>query len=118
MKAAAILACLIGISQPAGAQSLLDLFSDDSSSTPEAKWKRTVHRQLLERAPTLNLEPGRVIAHFHVDRAGRVTEVKFEYYSSNAHALVVASMITSLKLPPPPPTVGRDCCWLRQSVRF
>jgi outer membrane biosynthesis protein TonB len=119
VKAAAILACLIGNSQPAGAQSLFGLFgADDSSATPEEKWKRTIARQLRERAPRLILGHGRVVAHFHVDRAGRVTEVKFESYSSDTHALVVASMISSLKLPPPPPTVGRDCCWFTQSVWF
>jgi hypothetical protein len=119
MKAAVILACLIGIAQPAGAQSLFGLFDQDHSSwTPEEKWRWTIHRQLLERAPRLNLDRGRVTVHFRVDRTGRVTDVKFEYYSSNAHALVVASMITSLKLPPPPPTVDKDCCWLTQRVWF
>jgi hypothetical protein len=119
MKTAVILACLIGIAQPAGAQSLFGLFDQDQSSwTPEEKWRWTIRRQLLERVPKLNLGPGRVTAHFRVDRAGRVTEVTFEKYSSNAHALIVASIITSLKLPPPPANVGKDYCYLQQSFYF
>jgi hypothetical protein len=119
VKSAVILACLIGLAQPAAAQSLFGLFgADDSSATPEEKWKRTIHRQLLERVPKLNLGPGRVTANFRVDRAGRVTEVTFEKYSSNAHALIVASIISALKLPPPPPTVARDCCWFSQQIWF
>jgi hypothetical protein len=118
MKAAMILACLIGLAEPAAAQSLFGLFGDDRPATPEEKWKMTICRQIAERAPRLNLGPGRVVADFHIDRAGRVTDVKFPHYSSDAHALVVASIITSLKLPPPPVSVGKKCCFFRHRFEF
>jgi hypothetical protein len=114
-----ILACLIGIAQPAGAQSLIGgLFGDESSLTPFEKWKRTIMRQLNERIPRLNLGAGRVVVDYRIDRAGHVRDIKLVSFSSNAQALVVAGMIASLKLPPPPPGAGPDDGWFRQSFYF
>lgn len=118
MNAAVIFACVIGISQPAIAQSLFDGLGGADSATPLQKWRWTIGRQILERAPRLNLGRGHVVVNFHIDRAGHITDLSFESYSSNAHALVAASMISSLKLPPPPPGLGRDCCFFQQKIRF
>jgi hypothetical protein len=119
MRAAVISACVIGVvAAPAAAQSLFGFFGDDRPATPEEKWKMTICRQIAERAPRLNLGRGRVVAEFHIDRAGRVTDVKFPHYSSDAHALVVASVISSLKLQPPPASAGKSCCFFRHEFLF
>lgn len=126
MKAAVIFLCLIGISQPALAQSLFDGFGgaqNPAQPAPKAvnreeqKWKQLVAQQVRERTPRLPLGPGYVSVEFYVNSNGRVSDLKLVRYETKAQALVIAGAISSLRLPPPPPSLGSGC-WFAQSVRF
>jgi hypothetical protein len=125
MKRAFIAVFLIGISQPVVAQSIFDGFGQadrpSRCASPEfMAWRLAISRQIREHTPAqLNLGRGRVTVDFRVDRAGRVSNVSFSKYSSNAHALVIASVITSLKLAPSP-SPHAECreFYFRQSFYF
>jgi hypothetical protein len=124
MKRAFIAVFLIGLSQPVVAQSIFDGFGQpdrppDCMVAPEHKmWRSVVIRQLRERLPKLNLGRGSVTMQFYVDYAGRVTRLSFSKYDSNAQALVAASMIAALKLPPPPSSLESECRRFSQTFRF
>lgn len=115
-----IAVCSIAMSQPAAAQWL---FGSDKpvqcGTTPEEKNRRAmVVRQLREHTPRLSLGRGLVTMRFQVDYAGRISRLKFEKYDDNAQALVAASVISSLKLPPPPDSVERSCRFFEQAFNF
>jgi len=127
MKAAVICLCLIGVYQPALAQSLFDGFGSAENSAQaaprpvnpaEQKWKQLVAQQVQARAPRIGLGQGYVTVDFYVDSDGHLSNLKLVNYENKAQALVAVSAISSLRLPPPPPSVGRNCCWFRQTYHF
>ncbi|ATQ69329.1 MULTISPECIES: hypothetical protein [Methylosinus] len=119
-----IAAILAASAQPAVAQSIFEGFGEpeDPAAAELYQWKRAIYQQIKEHAPRLNLGRGRADVSFCVDSAGRVVKGKVDDSSSDAHDLIAASVISSLKLPPAPPTVrktlGRCCLSLQGRFRF
>lgn len=123
-KALLIAAILAAAAQPAMAQSIFGFGEpQDPAEADLYRWKRAISAQIRDHAPNgLNLGGGRAIVNFCVDAAGRVVKEDLGQYSGNAQALIAASVISSLDLPPQPPSVkGKlrgDCYWFRQSFWF
>jgi hypothetical protein len=123
-KALFIAASLAAAAQPAIAQSIFDGFGEpeDPAEAETYRWKRAIYQQIKEHAPRLNLGRGRADVSFCVDRVGRIVKGKVDDSSGDPQALIAASVISSLKLPPAPPIVqkklGRDCLSLKGRFRF
>lgn len=123
-KALFIAASLAAAAQPAIAQSIFDGFGEpeDPAEAEMYRWKRAIVRQMRDHAPRLNLGHGRAVVNFCVDGAGRIVKGKVDKYSGDAQALIAASVVSSLKLPPPPPAfkakLRGDCHWFQVSFWF
>jgi hypothetical protein len=127
IKALFLAAILTMLAEPVIAQSIFDGFGESAPQDPASaelkQWERAVSRQMFDHTPNFtNLGHGRVTVNFCVDVAGRVVKEKLGEYSGNAQALIAASVVSSLKLPPAPPTVKAklrgDCYWFQQRFWF
>ncbi|WP_400768037.1 hypothetical protein [Methylosinus sporium] len=115
MKAAIMLVCTFMLCLPALSE---PLFGGASKTDQNLEiWKREVFRRIEDHAPRLNLGYARTTVEFRVDRSGRVYDVKVQR-ANDAQALIIASMMSSLEVPPPPRSAGAGCCWLSLNVSF
>jgi hypothetical protein len=124
-KALFIAAILAAAAQPAVAQSIFDGFGEpqDPADTELNQWKRVISRQIYDHSPSFTpIGRGRATVSFCVDAAGRVVKGSLGKYSGNGQALIAASVVSSLKLPPAPPAVKAElrkgCYWFRQEFWF
>ncbi|CAN2532701.1 hypothetical+protein [Methylocapsa aurea] len=120
MKAAIILVCTLLLCLPALSQPLSGGAgkTDQNLTSPEGEiWKREVFRRIEDHAPRLNLGYARTTVEFRVDRSGRIYDVKVQR-ANDAQALIIASMMSSVEVPPPPRSAGAGCCWLSLNVSF
>jgi hypothetical protein len=127
IKLVLVSAILAAATEPAVAQSIFDGFGESVQQPPAAtelqQWRREISKQAFDHTPNRSgLGQGRAIVNFCVDAAGRVVQENLGKYSGNAHALVAASVISSLKLPPAPPAIKSKlrggCFWFQQSFWF
>lgn len=126
IKALFLVAILAATAAPAMAQPIFDSVGEEPPS-PAAdelqQWKRATMAQIIDHSPaSTGLGRGRAIVNFCVDAAGRVVKENLGEYSGNAQALIAASIISSLELPPAPRTVKAklrgNCYWFQACFTF
>ncbi|BBU62216.1 hypothetical protein MSC49_21510 [Methylosinus sp. C49] len=120
MKAAIMLVCTFMLCLPALSEPLFGGAgeTDQNLDTPEGQiWKREVFRRIEDHAPRLNLGNARAKVEFRVDRSGRIYDFKV-HRANDAQALIIASIMSSITLPPPPRSAAAGCCWLSMNVTF